>query len=200
MVDIPDPDRPQGVFSEADRRYLNDPEGYKTRQTRHKRENAIPKRIRNAFLDMTILADPDFDPELLDEAFQEPSGETARIGELVGAWEDRDPEVKERLLMDEAIEEAFVDTIALIANVTNWTVYQDIIEEGTKRAIERFSDEHVVKDASYRPEIERPESALKRAKWKVEEGQRLTEEEVVLLLEDGDVDPDAVAKNVREES
>jgi len=196
MVDIENPDRPRGILSRSDRKYLADPEGYKSRQSRHKRKQAIPERIRHAFLDMSILADPEFPEDLFVEAFQD-EGQTVIMGEVVGAWRDREPAVTERPTISEGMMQAFVDAVALIANVNHFTAYRGIVEEGTKTAVERFGEEYVVVDVSYDPEIEQPTDARKRAKWRLEKGHTLTDEEAVLLLEDEDVDPDAVAENIR---
>lgn len=50
-------DRPRGILSPADRKYLrSDKSGY-TRQAQHKRNEAIRQRVQNAILDMSVLHD-----------------------------------------------------------------------------------------------------------------------------------------------
>jgi hypothetical protein len=60
-------DRPRGILSPADRRYLENPEEYSP-QAAHERERAIVERIHEALHDFPQIVS-DLDEELLAEAF-----------------------------------------------------------------------------------------------------------------------------------
>lgn len=197
-MDIENPDRDRGIFSESDRLYLVDRENYATRQTRYNRKQEIPRRIRNAFLDLAILADPEFPEDLLDEAFRDPSGETVDVGEMVGAWEDREPAMREQPAADEAMQQGFVEAIALMNKLYTQTGATALVEEGTTTAVRRYYPELEVVDASYDPDIRPRGQAHDVAKHRLKEDLTLTDEQVRLLLEKGEIDPERVAKHVRD--
>jgi hypothetical protein len=60
-------ERDRGVLTEADRKYLKNPDDY-SRQASYQREDAIRNRIRNAVLDFQMLA-TDVDQRVYDELF-----------------------------------------------------------------------------------------------------------------------------------
>jgi len=60
-------ERDRGILTEADRKYIKNPEEY-SRQAAHQREEAIRGRVREAVRDFQILAD-DVDQRMYDELF-----------------------------------------------------------------------------------------------------------------------------------
>jgi hypothetical protein len=204
MVDadqfIDDPGRERGVLAPADREYLNDPEGYqnqKSRQAAYKRREEIPKRIRNSLLDMSILAHPQFPDDLLEAAFSVPED---RVDEQEGPWARAVQRGDlEGPLSDSGIEDSVVEAITLFHRMYPPSVFNDIVEEGVKQAVDHYYPDHEVLDASYEPDIRRKGAAHEWAKRSLEEGGRLTDEEIRILLKRGEIDPEEIAAHVREQ-
>lgn len=195
MVDIEETERPRGLLSDADRKYLTNPEEYGTRQSRYKRREAIPERIHHGMLDFGILADPDFPDELLDKAFGVPNNE---LGSYDGPWAEMIQSGRiDGELIHPAVENGAVNAITLFHRIYPPSKFNDIIEEGVKQAVEYYYPEMEVKDAGYSPTIEKRGAAHDRAKRRLEKERRLTDEMVRLLLEEGEVDPQEVVKHVR---
>jgi len=204
MVDsgplIDAPDRERGILAPADRKYLDNPEEYqdrKTRQAAYNRRNEIPGRIRNSLLDMSILAHPQFPEDFLEEAF---SVSEEKVDEQEGPWARlvQRGDVDEPLV-DDKVEDAVVDAITFFHRMYPPSLFNEIIEEGVKQAVDYYYPDHEVVDASYEPEIRRQGAAHKRAKQAFEKGRRLTDEQIRILLKGDDVDPEEVATHVREQ-
>lgn len=195
MVDIENPGRGRGIFSEADREYLKDPENYKSRQARHKRREEIPPRIENGILDFSILADPEFPEERLNEAFSASEDEAE---ELDGPWAHAVQTGQiDGPLSDPDVEDSVVDAVAFFHRMYPPSLFNDIIEEGVERAVERYYPGVEVVDASYNPDIRDKETAHEVAKKKLEAGTPLTGKETKLLIEVSEVDVDRVVENIR---
>jgi len=203
MVDtgqfIDDPSRDRGILAPADREYLNDPERYqnqKSRQAAYKRREEIPKRIRNSLLDMSILAHPQFPGDLLEAAFSAEEGIDEREGLRARAIQRANVDWT---LTDPRIEDSIVDAMTLFHRMYPPSLFNDFVEDGVKQAGDHYYPDYEVLDASYEPDIRRKGAAHEWAKRSLEEGYRLTDEEIRILLKQGETDPEEVATHVREQ-
>lgn len=193
-------ERERGILSSADREYAIDPEKWsenKSRPAVNQRKKAITNRVRDSILDFEYLADEKFPQEILDSAFERPDNfDPKKDGPLnlrqAGAI---DSEAK-----DPNIEEGFIAAVSLIYRTFSPSVANKIIERGVIRATNDFYPNHEVVDASYEPVLRPTENAYERAKDSLEEGLNLTSEQIRLLLEHGEVDPEEVAEHVQRNS
>ena len=191
-------ERERGILSSADREYALDPEKWsedKSKPSVSQRKKAITSRVRNAILDFEYLVNENFPQEILDSAFQPPDDFdrkkdgpiTLRQAGMIDLKEGTDPN----------IERGFTAAVCLIYRKFPLSVANNIIEKGVKRAVSDFYPNQQVIDASYDPVLISTEDAHKKAKDKLREGSRLTSEQVQLLLERGEVDPEEVAEHVQ---
>lgn len=193
-------ERERGILSSADRDYVLDPERWsenKTRPAVNQRKKAITNRVRNAILDFEYLSDEKFPQEILDSAFQRPDDfDPKKDGPInlrqAGAVDD---EAK-----DPNIERGFIAAVSLIYRTFSTNVANTIIEKGVINATSEFYPDREVVEASYDPTFRSTEDVHERAKDALEEGSILSNEQVLLLLKHGEVDPDDVAENVQENS
>jgi len=194
-------DRGRGILSPSDREYASHPEQYseeKSRTAVNKREEAIVERVRNAVLDFEYLSDTDFPDKLLESAFSPPEGD---IEDLDGGFADLYRRGKlDTKLLDPDIEDNFVSMVAFLFHVLPPTLFSEVVEDGVKQAIREQYPDYEVVDASYNPDIRSPDRAHKQAKNLLENGISLSDEQVRLLLERGEVDPQKVAENVQNET
>lgn len=190
-------ERERGILSSADREYARDPEKWsesKSRAAASQRKNAIANRIQNAIIDFNYLADEDFPQEILDSAFQTPDDfepeehRPLTHGKVGGiSFQDRDP-----------IIQGFTAAVSLIYRSFPMPVANRTIELGVIQATNNFYPDHNLVDASYDPVLVSKEDAHERARDALEQGLKLTGEQVLLLLEQGEVDPTEVAEHVQE--
>lgn len=190
--------RERGILSSADREYALDPEKWskdKSKPAVSQRKKAITNRVRNAILDFEYLADENLPQEILDSAFQPPDDFdpkkdgpiTLRQAGMVDLDEGKDPN----------IEKGFIAAVCLIYRTFPLRIANRIVEKGVNRAVSDFYPNQEAIDASYDPVLISTEDAHERAKDRLREGSRLTSEQVQLLLERGEVDPEEVAEHVQ---
>lgn len=189
-------ERERGILSSADREYARDPEKWsesKSRPAASQRKNAIANRIQNAIIDFNYLADEDFPQEILDSAFQIPDDfeleedgpfSHGKVGGI--SLNGRGP-----------IIQGFTAAVSLIYRSFPTTVANRIIEQGVIQATNDFYPDYNLIDASYDPVLVSKEDAHERARDALEQGSKLTGEQVRLLLEQGEVDPTEVAEHVQ---
>jgi len=192
--------RKRGILSESDRNYALNTEEWskeKSRPAANQRKKAIIERVRNSILDFNHLADEEFPEELLNQVFH--------------LQEEYDPEEHGPLTLqqsgsldigqqDPRIQEGCTAAITLIYRMFSPKIANSIVEQGVRQAIQEFYPEYVVVDASYNPDLRSPSKSHDRAKSRMEEGLRLSEDELRLLLERGEVDPQKIAEHVQEGS
>lgn len=172
--------RERGVLSEADRRYIADPEAYaegRHRQSVREREQAIRQRLGDSILDLSYLFD------------QLP----ADIRRDVFAPDAPDADV---------LDGATADGIAFVYEAMRefWGhPREDRIEDAIRRVEEReYSDGYIVDvDVSITP---RPVGGLaKEGAKKIHDGEEVSDAEVRAMLQQGAVDPEDVAAYLRGE-
>lgn len=186
----------RGVFSKADRNYLRNPGEY-SRQAANERERKIVERIQDSMLDFRWLADPEFPDHLLEQAF---SASEEQVEELSGPWarKVKTGEIDERL-SDPEMEDSTVEMVATLHRMYPPSLFNGIIEEGVEKAVKYYYPEYEVRDASYDPDIRRQDEAYERAKRRLEQDSLLRDEDVRVLLERGEVDPQRVADKIQEQ-
>jgi hypothetical protein len=149
-------------------------------------------------LDFQYLADKDFPEELLEEAFTPAEGE---INDLDGAFADLHQRGElEAELLDPNVEESCVAAVAFLHRMLPPTLFNDVVERGVKQAVREYYPEYEVVDASYEPDIRSPEKAYERAERFLENGFTLSDEQVRLLLERGEVEPEKIAEHVQRDT
>lgn len=194
-------DRGRGILSTSDREYALDPEQYEEEKSRtavNKREEAIVERVRNAVIDFEFLTNPTFPDRLLEAAFSPAEGD---IEDLDGGFTDLYRRGKlDTELLDPDIEDNFVSMVALLFHVLPPTLFSEVVEDGVKQAVREQYSEYEVVDASYTPDIRSPDRAYGQAKALLENGISLGDEQVRILLERGEVDPQKVAENVQNQT
>ena len=186
-----DDGRDRGILSPADRNYLRNPDEY-SRQASHEREKKIKERIRNALLDISLLASPEVDGQFLAEALRWEGPDL--VMEHNEAWKKGPFGVIE---VDDEMMRTLVDAIVLAGRNLTISKYTALVEEATETLVRRYHPGSVLVDARYEPDIENPDQAYGRAKGKLSMEQDLTDAEIRLLLEQGEVDAETVAEHVR---
>jgi hypothetical protein len=101
-------------------------------------------------------------------------------------------------LEDHGVKRGFIAAVALIYRLYNREDANRIIQKGFKRAIEDFYPETTVIDASYNPKTKSPELAYLNAKATLENDESLTDTQIRLLLEEGEIDPEKIAKHIQQ--
>jgi len=201
-----DEPRERGVLTQGDRKYLR---GEKSLEgsAEYNVQRRIRRRIRDSLLDFAFLADPELlETEQLLRAIR---GETVETDDLIRSSEDPanddrgaqvgphaivsqepviDPEIKQALL------NVLVFSFRAIRGPSQYTVS---VENAASEAFDRYMPEATITENDYRLEYEQPDEALRVARIKLDENRPLTDAEVRLLLERGDVGPDRVAEQVR---
>ena len=193
-------DRDRGILSESDRRYALDYERWsegKSRVAGNQREAAIINRVGNSMLDFRILSNKEFSHDLLEQVFQSPEEEfsvnqidSLSLQQIDTIFEYRNP----------GIEQGCISAVELIYRMYSPTIANKIIEMGVKRAIRDFYPEYEVSDASYDPELHSPDRTHQLAKEFLEEGVTLSDEQIRVLLERGEVNPETIAEHVQSET
>ena len=191
--------RGRGILSESDRNYALNNEQWskeKSRPAANQRREAIIERLRNSMLDFILLADEEFPEELLSQVFHlDQEYDLEKHGPLsLMQFGQLDLE------QDPRIQEGCTAAIALIYRMYSPTIANTIIEEGVRQAVQAFYPEHKVVDASYNPDLRSPDRAHEQAKNRMEKGLRLREDDLRLLLEQQEVDPQRVASHVQEKN
>lgn len=193
-------ERTRGILSPEDREYILEPEKWsenKTASEIDQRKKAITNRLRNAILDFEYLSHENLPQPILDSAFQCP--------------DDFDPEKDGPITLrqaggidvggkDPSIERGFAAAVTLIYRTFSTYVANEIVEKGVINATSVFYPDHEIVDASYDPTLRPVEGVYERAKKALEEGSILSNPQVLLLLKEGEVDPDDVAENVQKHS
>lgn len=190
-------DRDRGILSESDRRYTLDYDSWskgKSRVAGNQRETSIINRVGNSMLDFRILSNKEFPRELLDQVFRSSEdnfnvdqSDPLSLQQMDSIFEYHNP----------GIEEGCICAVELIYRMYTPDVANKIIEMGVRRAIRDFYPEYEVSDASYEPELYSPDQTHQRAKQFLEEGVTLSDEQIRLLLERGEVSPEKIAEHVQ---
>lgn len=192
-------DRNRGMLSKSDREYALKYEEWvedKSRPAANQREKAIVDRLYNSMFDFQHLADEKFPEELLESVFfksleqtdsENGKGKSKEREGLASFIKDKDPK----------IEESCIAAVSLIYRIYKRGDANVIIEKGVTRAVQDFYRDKVVVDASYNPELESPEAAYHTALEKLELGEPMSSDQIKLLLERGEVDPEKIAEHVR---
>jgi hypothetical protein len=193
-------DRDRGILSTSDRRYALDYERWsegKSRAASNQRETSIIKRIGNGILDFRNLSNEEFPQELLEQVFRAPEEEfsvnqidSLSLQQMDTIFEYHNP----------GVEQGCISAVELIYRMYTPNVANKIIEMGVRRAIRDFYPEYEVSDASYDPELDSPDKTHQRAKKFLEEGVTLSDEQIRVLLERGEVNPVTIAEHVQSET
>lgn len=197
MVSI---DRDRGILSEADRRYALNTEEWskgKSRPATNQRKSAITDRVRNSILDLRHLANKEFPEELLKSIFY--VSEQKIIEEKGGLSLKQMGSVGDKYI-DPDIEEGFIAGIALMYRVFGVPSANSIIEQGLEQAMNDFYPKTEVVDSTYDPDLQSPEKAHELAKNYLEDGLMLSDEQVRLLIERGEVDSEKVIEHVQRDN
>lgn len=194
-------DRDRGILSTSDREYaLNNKQWTKdkSRAAVNQRKKAIINRIRNGMLDFNHIANKEFPGELLRSVFYiSEDGFNISNKEPVSL---RDAGMIQSDYQEPRIEEACIDIVALIYRMYPPALANSIVEKGVSQAIGDFYPNSEVVDASYTPELRSPHKAHEIAKHSLNNGYELTDEQVRLLLEEGEVDPREVAEHIKRDN
>lgn len=194
-------DRDRGILSTSDREYALNNEQWtkdKSRAAVNQRKKAIINRIRNGMLDFNHIANEEFPGELLRSVFYiSEGGFNISNKEPVSL---RDAGMIQSDYQEPRIEEACIDIVALIYRMYPPSLANSIVEKGVSQAIGDFYPKSEVVDASYTPELQSPHKAHEIAKHSLNNGYELTDEQVRLLLEEGEVDPREVAEHIKQDN
>jgi len=192
--------RARGILSPEDRDYILDPEKWsenKTTSEIDQRKKAITNRLRNAILDFEYLSHENLPQPILDSAFQCPNDFDPKKDGPISMRQAGGIDVGGK---DPSIERGFMAAVTLIYRTFSTYVANDIVEKGVVNATSDFYPNHEIVDASYDPTLRPVEGVHERAKKDLEEGSILSNAQVLLLLKEGEVDPDDVAENVQQHS
>jgi len=193
-------ERARGILSPEDREYILDPEKWsenKTASEIDQRKKAITNRLRNAILDFEYLSHENLPQPILDSAFQCPDDFDPKKDGPISLRQAGGIDVGGK---DPSIERGFTAAVTLIYRTFSTYVASEIVEKGVINATSVFYPNHEIVDASYDPTLRPVEGVHERAKKALEEGSILSNAQVLLLLKEGEVDPDDVAENVQQHS
>ena len=79
-------------------------------------------------------------------------------------------------------------------------VANSMVERGVRQAFREFYSDYEVTDADYDPHVQSTSMVHDRAKSNLNDGRQLNEDEIRILLERGEIDPQKVAEHVQKNS
>lgn len=168
-------DRPRGILSEADRRYLRNPEEY-SKQARYERRRAIIDRVRESFHDYPLLVSA-LDEESRTEVFKEEQShhEEMTLNVLTSGFA--------------FLYLGILDTIE--PRELGHQAFEDILGTGIKQAYHQQG--YSVKNVDVNVEVDRG-PPLRELKEKGE----LTQGGILQLLESGEMTAEEAAESLNE--
>lgn len=191
--------RDRGILSQSDREFaLNNEEWAegKSRPASNQREKAVVKRMRNGVIDFQHLADREFPEELIQSALYPPDPESAKESELDYATD----EPGDGTHYDRHVRQGFIAAISLIYRMYPLNYSNHIVEQGVKQAVRDFYPDYEIADVSYDPDLQSPQNMHEQAVEFLEKDLTLTEEQIRVLLERGEIDPERVAEHVSKQT
>lgn len=176
---VPDDDRPRGILTQADREFLKGKKELSSEQSRRDARYRIRQRLRNAFLDFSILL-RNLDRRDREQIFAPVEEFQNGLGDSMNRELDRDriSEIMEDVMVSKGISDSMAFTYLGIGDANQ------SFETMLKSAISDAEEErgYVVDNVQITIDIERGQADIEEIVQRFEQGEGLSESEMSTLL------------------